>query len=111
MPVRGGDLVDDVGHDLHQRVEFVRGALQILGGEQIDGDRLDAQLGAPLEHLGDALCAHPMPVTDVFEARLASPSSIAVADDRHVLGQSVLVRQLDQPPLVHGEHRPTQTIG
>jgi hypothetical protein len=95
---RARELVHDVGDDLQERVELVGGPAQVVGGEQEERDDLHALLLAPREQIGDLGRAHPVPVVDVDEARLARPPAVAVEHHRDVPGPLLQATQVSREP-------------
>ena len=53
---------------------------------------------APREQVGDLGGAHPVPVVDVDEARLARPAAVAVEHDRDVPGPLLQAAQVSREP-------------
>ena len=113
-PVGGcADLLDDVGDDFDQCRQFVHVALQVLGGQQVDGGHLDAGFLAPAQHLGDFAGAHPVAVADVIVTSITRPPAVTIAQHRDVPGQFGFgPRQfLAQPHLVEPVRRFLETRG
>ncbi|CNV52438.1 Uncharacterised protein [Mycobacterium tuberculosis] len=84
---RCADLFHDIGDDLDECCKLVGIALQVFGGQQIDGGQFDAGFVAPPQHFGDLGRTHPVAVADVVVARAARPSPVAVAQHGYVPGQ------------------------
>ncbi len=88
-PPVGGctDLLDHVGDDLDQRGELVGIALQVLGGQQVDGGHLDARVLAPAQHFGDLGRTHAIADADVVVPGVAGPTAVSVAQHRDMARQ------------------------
>ena len=85
-------------------------AVQVVGGQQVERDVLDAGLVTPGEQLLDPGGADPVAVVGVDEAHLAGPAAVAVAHHpdmaRHRLagefsGEPPLVERIDKGPQTH----------
>jgi hypothetical protein len=103
QPPRAGDRGQAVHHvldDLQQRVQLGRRAGQVVGGQQPQGDHVDAGVPAPGQQVHDAVGAHPVAVVDVLEAGLAGPPAVPVQDHPDVPGHRSAGQLAQQPPLV-----------
>jgi hypothetical protein len=106
-----GELVDDVGDDLEQRLQLVVRAAQVLGGQQPQGDHPDTCLAAPIEQVGDVRRTGPVPLGRVAEPGLAGPAPVAVEHHPDVVrdlraqqlpGELAFVDAVDQRREPHG---------
>lgn len=83
-----------LGH-VHQRIDLVLGPLEVLDGEGVDGDHLDAGFVADLEDLGERFEALVVALDDL-DAVLASESSVPIHDKGDVLGYGTLTQGADE---------------
>src|SRR5581483_8454600 len=77
--------VDHLTEDRKERVNLVVGPPPVLCGERVEREDFDANIGARLDDPPDVLGAGPVPGR-AREATFGGPSTVAVHDDRHVLG-------------------------
>ena len=76
-----------------------RGPIEVVGGEQEQGDDLDPGLLAPVQELDDLGRADAVTVAD-RQPRLPRPPAVAVEDDPDVTRRRARRATTAQPPLV-----------
>ena len=82
-----------------QPLELVRRPVEVVGGEQPQGDDLDADLFAPAQQRLDVGCSGTVAVGGVLAHRLR-PAAVAVEHDADMAWQPVLGQELDDAGLV-----------
>ena len=76
---------DNVRDDVKEQLYFLLAALQVLCGQQINGDHFDIGIAAPRDHLSDLLGALAVTMADIGKPSLTRPPTIAVGHNGYVL--------------------------
>src|SRR6185437_10216828 len=92
--------VNGVLDDREKRAELLFLAAEVVGGQQPEGDDLDAGLLAPLEELEDLVGALAVPLADVGVPGGPGPAPVAVAHHADVPGYRLSRQVALQPALV-----------
>src|SRR5580704_1811935 len=100
VPLLRHQALHGVLDDLQQRHQLGRGAGQVVGGQQPQGDHLDAALPAPVEQLEDLVRALAVAAADVAESRRLGPPAVPVAHHPDVPRDGVRRQCSGKPPLV-----------
>ena len=101
----GHHLLDD-----HEEPAQLGGRpVEVVGGQQPEGDDLHTELVAPLEQRGDVRGAGAVAVLGVL-ADGFGPPAVAVEHHADVLGQSVRREPAGDPGLVGGVEHPSESV-
>ena len=84
-----GELIDNVGDYVEQEVELFGFASEVFGGEQVEGDQLDIELGAPSYEFGDFFRPGAVSVADVGEPGGAGKRRLPSAITATCLGRAL----------------------
>ena len=100
MPALGYQFLHGGLDDPQQGLHLGSRAGEVVGGEQPEGDHLDAGLAAPGEQLEDVIGALLVAGAHVGEARRPGPPPVAVQDHPDVARDRVPGERCFQPPLI-----------
>ena len=105
---RRGNLLDNITNDGKKLIEFISCSPQILCGEQVEGDAVDAvDLAAPFQHLYDFESTRAVPAGYISKSSFSRPATIAVAHHRDVGGFRQRRNRAEQTLLIQGvQYRP-----
>ena len=91
---------DHVRDDVKEQLYFLLAALQVLRGQQINGDHFDIGIAAPRNHLSDFLRTLAVTMADIGETSLTRPPTIAIGHDGDVLRLRLALDQARQPRFI-----------
>ena len=100
VPALGDQPLHSALDDLQQGLDLGGRAGEVVGGQQPQGDHLDAGLAAPGEQLEDMIRALLMARAHVGQAHRPGPPPVAVQDHPDVPRDRVPGQRRFQPPLI-----------
>ncbi len=95
-----GEILHPALDDPQERGQLGLRAVQIVGGQQPQGDQLDPGVGTPAQQILDLAGAHPVAVADILATGGPGPAAVPVEDHTHVPGNRPAGELPAQPPLV-----------
>ena len=96
--------------EVHERLKLLRGPREVLGGEGVDGEDVDADIEAPVEQLLHRLAPFRVALRDVQALGDGEPT-VPVHDDGQVVGDGLRAHELEEALLGQVPERVADRMG